>query len=42
MQAHGFQFVLAPVLFNVAIILSIAIGVNGFFFAWRRRLPGTG
>ena len=34
-HALGFQFLLAPVLLNVAIILGTAIGVN-YFFAWRR------
>lgn len=34
-QALGFQFVLSPVLLNVAIILVVAVGVNGLF-AWRR------
>lgn len=34
-QALGFQFLLAPVLLNVAIILATAIAVNAFF-AWRR------
>ena len=34
-HALGFQFLLAPVLLNVAIILGTAVGVN-YFFAWRR------
>ena len=34
-HALGFQFVFAPVLLNVAIILGTAIGVN-YFFVWRR------
>jgi len=34
-HALGFQFLLVPVLLNLAILLSTAIGVN-YFFAWRR------
>ena len=34
-HALGFQFLLTPVLLNVAIILVTAIGVN-YFFPWRR------
>lgn len=34
-HALGFQFLLTPVLLNVAIILATAVGVNAFF-AWRR------
>jgi len=34
-HALGFQFLLAPVLLNVAILLCSAIAVN-YFFAWRR------
>ena len=34
-HALGYQFLFAPVLLNVAIILATAIAVNGFF-AWRR------
>ena len=34
-HALGFQFLLTPVLLNVAIILLTAIGVN-YFFPWRR------
>src|SRR3970282_1583638 len=34
-HALGFQFLFAPVLLNVAIMLITAIGVN-WFFAWRR------
>lgn len=34
-HALGFQFVLAPVLLNVVIILATAVAVNAFF-AWRR------
>ena len=34
-HALGFQFLVTPVLLNVAIILGTAIGVN-YFFAWRR------
>ena len=34
-QELGFQFLLTPVLLNVAIILLTAIGVN-YFFPWRR------
>jgi CBS domain-containing membrane protein len=40
-HALGFQFVLTPVLLNVAIILLTAIGVN-WFFRWRRYPAGLG
>jgi len=38
-HALGFQFLFAPVLLNVAIMLITAIGVN-WFFAWRRYPAG--
>jgi CBS-domain-containing membrane protein len=34
-QALGFQFLIAPVLLNAAIILLTAVGAN-YFFSWRR------
>jgi CBS-domain-containing membrane protein len=38
-QALGFQYLFAPVLLNVTIILATAIGVN-WFFRWRRYPAG--